>query len=185
MKFLSYVFLRLGLYRLKSRLYRFLFERKYRDVPVRPVSTLIEIGRRLGPKWWRADNWRQLWDAVSYPGRVQAYIDEGVPPLSGFDCDEFAIYTAHVLNVSRLRYVYSPRFVTVLWRKGWLVEGHNVCAYSDGEELGFYDYGVWRVGHSDYAALARSVCAEFAPGAEPMAFAVHDLELRPLVVERL
>lgn len=183
-QFIAYWFLRLGLYRLKSNVYRWLFERRFRAVPVSPVKSVDELLPRLPPSWWRADSFAQAWDAVSYPGRVQSFINRGFPPARGFDCDEFAIYSSAVISQS---WPGAPvYFLTVLWLEGWKIVGHNVCAYYTRAGYSFVDYREIREGFLSLKGIAYDVAFEFGgPDCTPLAFAAHRLDLTPEVVERL
>jgi hypothetical protein len=93
---------------------------------------------------WVADSWQQLWDAFSYPGKVQWIGTEGDRRVG--DCDEFAIYSATaILKANAAGYLKeyrNPRILTACWMdsKGKL-GGHNVCLLERDGGVAYMDYG--------------------------------------------
>lgn len=83
-----YCYLRFHGYKIWSNVYRFIWERKYKNFNLRTYKDLNALGSYLSAnsKKWLADSWKQLFDAVSYPGRVQDYFDGKLKLTEGNDC---------------------------------------------------------------------------------------------------
>jgi hypothetical protein len=147
-KLACYVFLRWHIYRVKSNVYRSLFEKKLEWYPVAPHRDLEALAATLRKCIWTADGPKQLWDAISFPGAVQARIDSGDWHIG--DCDEFAIYICAVILKSHIPGVADPKLLTVTWQeKDGTLGGHNVCLMrfpgAPAETAwGYMDYGMPR-----------------------------------------
>lgn len=194
------LFIKLHLYKLKSQLYRALFERKYRDVKIGVVARLARIPPIIDHgKKWRADGWRELFDAVSSPQRCQQiFLGLAPVPRSGLDCDEHAIYVAAVLKESLEAGlcgedgVANPRFFTVVWMdpKTWKPYGHNVCLLEVPQPGKYFpmhcymDYGLPSQAVQSISDVAAQVVAHYAPGAEVLVWAVQGVDLTPEMVCR-
>ena len=141
----SYLYLLL-ICRWWTRLYRLIWEARYSTTVLTSYRSIHELVDIMRTCHWTADGWRQLWDAWSYPGRVQSIISTKpeAERLIG-DCDEFAIYLAAVLEQSSSlggfengRFCLAPylgglmvdraRVLTLIWiNKDGKYGGHNVC----------------------------------------------------------
>jgi hypothetical protein len=192
-----WAYLGLRIYKAKSWAYRWLFEGRYRDVKVFTYATLQLLAARLRPSWYRPDGWRQLFDAVSYPGRVEAIWESGVPPKDGLDCDEYAIYSVAAVEKSlasglmRGEGITNPRLMTVMWlcADAWRPEGHNVCLMEVPQGEGrfskwtYMDYGNPGPHYESYADVATAIVTWYAGGpAVLLGYAVQRLDLTPEVV---
>jgi hypothetical protein len=141
--------MRLDLYRIKSNLYRAIFERQYRDYPLTTYSTFGELAAFLRTLIWTADSWTQLWDAISYAGKVEAIGYRGDRRVG--DCDEFAIYAAEAIRLSvqagKFHVRAETKMLTVTWLEGAVPGGHNVCFLELPDEpahrrYAYMDYGM-------------------------------------------
>lgn len=146
-----YCYLGFGGYKLWSKIYRFLWERKWRDVELKTFTTIAEMAKFVGgPGHWRADSWRALWDSVSSPQRVQQ-IFAGIEPQPehDLDCDDYMSFEAAVLHKSLKEGVLKEpdlaavHCLTITWLEAGTVfgSGHNVTLleYKDGL-WGYIDY---------------------------------------------
>lgn len=145
-----YVYLKY-LYQPKSWLYRWVFERRYRDVPVSLYSSIDELVRFIRRQVWTADGLSQGWDAFSYPGKIEMIGQQGDHKIG--DCDEFALYIAYALRESakagRIE-IFSPTdevginpcVLTVCWvNPNGSAGGHNVAFWQAGTTSYYMDYG--------------------------------------------
>lgn len=191
LRILVWVILRGGIYAGWSRVYRFLWERKYNVVKLHTYASLAELGAYLETKakLWAADSWRQFFDAIGTPGRVQLRF-EGLEPITdGLDCDDFAIWIANVVQrslasgkLSIRHQVTAPQLLTVTWldAKGHAT-GHNVCLLRSAASWAYMDYGT-PLGHSTTIAdVAQKVMWRYAgAGAKLLVWATHDKDLKHL-----
>jgi len=185
----TFLYLRLGVYRLWSNIYRAIWERRFRDIPLKIFMDLKELGRYLQENSgkWKADSWKQLFDAVSYPAKAQEVFDGRYEATEGLDCDDYSAYITNVLDLSLAVTqlpVANPRFFTVTWMNGWKVGGHNVAlvAVPDGG-YAYMDYGM-PTGHAlTPDGVARNVINSYA-GKEAVCivWCVAKKDLSPLVV---
>ena len=60
------------IYYVWSRVYQFLFERKYKEYILPELDKLESISGVLRCMGWRPDKFRELWDAVSSPQATYA-----------------------------------------------------------------------------------------------------------------
>ncbi len=184
-RFFAMSYMRLGLYRLWSLAYRWLFERRFSQIPIRPLGILeLSVRLQVNARMWRADGPKQLWDAVSDPARVQEVFDGKLDAEDGLDCDDFAIYAIATINASALRGlpmgVALPRLLTVMWADGWRFAGHNVCLVFTGRDHAFMDYGQPHGHANTVEGVARNVLKEYAPNATLLCWAVADGDLNPV-----
>lgn len=185
----------LHLYRLKSIVYRLLFEREFRDVKLSLFHSFQDIAEVIRPDAWRADSWETLFDAVSYPGKAQRVFEGTLHPTKNFDCDEFAIWLTAVLerckNAETIEGIKGVAMMSVIWAtEGFGINGHNVCLFARqaGTEFGFYvmDYGMPTGPFLSAAEAARNVVHRYGRGtALPLVMCCHDYKLRPLRSEAL
>lgn len=160
-------------YRRWSRLYRWLWERKYRDVPLTEYTGFIELARVVRSKNWVADGPRQLWDAISTPQAAQWLIDARDSKQS-FDCDEFAIYLCNVIQRALQKGAFADPnlveacFFTVTWIVPSTGEmgGHNVCGlrwnHKGKDVYGYMDYGMPLMAMFSWAEVAERVRIRYA-----------------------
>lgn len=193
-RLIAYPWLTWGGYAALSYVYRFLWERKYRDVPVNTFSSMSDLVKVLGGGTaWRADSWRALGDAFAYPGKVQKVLQKEEPqPTHDLDCDDFAIFTATAIEASRIAHptgwmgIFRARILTVTWLDGGFISGHNVVLLTVDDPEGtesaycYMDYGnpSKRVGNID--AVAELVREKYHKKTkEPIVWLVSDLTLKP------
>lgn len=128
-----------------ARFTAWLFDRKYRDIPVKAYASLNELAFTMSDAsyFYRPDSWMRLWDSISYPGRFQHFLDNGGPGNEDSnDCDDFANYIAHALIKSELPNVSNIRLLVVFWmQENNLPNGHAVCLFENGGKLAYMDYG--------------------------------------------
>ena len=138
-----------GFYYLWSRVYRFLFERRYRNRLVGDgIYNLQDLEIRMSRFCWLTDRMMQLWDAIGEPGRVEAGFDNPeIRKKFGNDCDEAAAYCARVLSKKRFNYE-CVGIMSVVGMDG----GHNVCIFNDVSKAidrqNWYYIGNWYGGES-------------------------------------
>lgn len=122
-------------YRWWSKLYRFLFQRKYVDYYMQysDIDSLIEAMSVLS---YRKDKAKELWDVCSHPGWVQFCIfdiqNQSILPIKQpdgpMDCDEFAIFAANAYeNKAAFTYPLSIAYI----KEDGKVSGHMVCVIHD------------------------------------------------------
>jgi len=133
-RFFSYCHLRFGIFKYWSLFYRFIWEQKFKNVPIRVFASLNDVVTFIGGgDRWRADSWRTLGDAVSSPERVQQ-IFAGVEPQpeSEFDCDDFMSFTVAAIDksikVGLMTEITSVKGLVVTWivKDTWVSAGHAV-----------------------------------------------------------
>lgn len=156
-----------------SRLYRFLFEGKYVKTELHGYTTMREVAFLLQKHahHYKPDGALQLGDAVSYPHKAQAVFDGKLPPpTDGFDCDDFAVFTANVLLLSINKgmmnpiEVSEPKFLSVIWMEGWAPNGHAVCLVRYKGNYAYMDYGFPRGEAPTIEGVVRNVMANNATG---------------------
>lgn len=170
-------------YRVKSWSYRYAFEKKYLSYPVREYHSLADLVKFVQTLEWVADSWEQLFDAISYPEKVE-YVGYYGDKKVG-DCDEFAVYLAAAINKSPALPVGRAQLLTVIWvdaknKPG----GHNVCLLrSKDDHWGYMDYGPPRY-YTSLREVVDAVVARYGKdGAECCGWAVSDpATLAPLEV---
>lgn len=171
----SFLYLRLHIYRLWSNLYRFIWERSYKNVQIHKFERLALLVDFIRLQKWKADSWKEMFDAVSSPQKVQAIGQDMAGDHYIGDCDEFAVYLsnaiAEALAVGLMAEdnLQSPRFLTITWieKKTWKATGHNVCLLAHPQAIGgtlysYMDYGkpsVKLFSISDVVKLVRDTYA--------------------------
>jgi hypothetical protein len=126
-----------------SKLYQRILERPWigfqilpwhRDITPWRAQSLMKVLE------WRADGWRELWNAVHHPLIVSEAIS-WYQPKGAMDCEDFALWAATALDKR-----YEARVLCVYWSTGrwpWQQAGHAVCLYHD-PDLNEYGYiGNW------------------------------------------
>ena len=162
------------LYFVWSRIYRALFEGK--RAPVREFKTLTDLVLYVRGFKWRADSWRQLFDAVGHPEHVE-WLAQNDPDKFIGDCDEFAVYQAHVIStqpsVAESWHIKKAEVMSVTWYKfGGEAEtgnpmgygGHNVCLIQLEEGKWCYqDYGFPSAPRDTIYEVANDARVRYAP----------------------
>lgn len=143
------------IYKIKTYVQRFLFERKNKksEVPLRKDMFTLTADT-FGMKW-RADGWRELWDMFASAEAAQYKIEN--PPEHGFDCDEFAIsHCARINKALAAGYklflkdaqVVRAEIGAVFWVDGLKPAAHHVCIVEVQTNLNetkytYIDYDLW------------------------------------------
>lgn len=155
-----------------SKIYRFLYERKFKDVKLTKYANFTELSKFVGSQTWVADKFKQLWDATSTPQKVQ-WVADNTPKHEIGDCDEFAIYSVNVVedglsdgtfNDPNL-HVQDAYMLTVCWvNQDNKLMGHNVCLLDTGEDLKwrYMDYHMPSVAKATIGEIALLVAASFS-----------------------
>ncbi len=130
-----------------SRLYRRLFEGRYRNVALPAAASLGEIQQVLSQLTWVPDDWRRLFDSVSYPEATWARRQD--------DCDGFACLAAALLR--RWRPETRPVLLTVIVSPAR--DSHTVCIFEEDDgSLRFFDNSTLRPEeYRTFADLASEV----------------------------
>jgi len=144
-KIFYYLFHKLRIYTFWSHIYRFLYHRRYKNIPLDSNLTPVETLKKLQRLKWSKDRFKELFDAFGSPHWVQYCINQtglGNPQPSGaLDCDEFSIWSAWVLKAE-----FKPVILNVNWHDADGFDGHNVCLF---EILGKYRHiGNWGLSES-------------------------------------
>lgn len=187
-RFWSWAYLRSGAYKVWSGVYRFFWERRFRDVPLRVYSDLADLGKILNKDSgkWRADSWKSFGDAVSRPGKAQEVFDGKFEATENFDCDDFAIYITNALTKSLAAGstlpLAEPKFFTVMWMTGWKPGGHNVCLIKDpAGGYQYMDYGMPTGWGETVAEVARNVANRYATReSDLIGWAISEYDLTPV-----
>lgn len=190
----SFLFIWLRIYSTWSKVYQWLFQRKYRS-PLLVLPGFAEITKQLhGGSFYRADGIKELGDAISHPEYSQWVLDHGYAPM-GFDCDDHAIYIVAAANKSMAldrwadSSVRSVKFMTVTWidDKGKL-SGHNVALieyrHSDWwSTFTYMDYDHPQARRILIEDVLEDIRAKYGGiGAESLGWALHDENLKVLEV---
>jgi len=168
-----------------SRLYRWLYERQYRNVPIQTYDTLEQLARVISRQKWTMDSWREFFHAVSTPQKVQALINANARGAYIGDCDEFAIYLVAAVrrSMARLRMpgVLSAQMMTVSWNEGWVPQAHNVCLLQmlDGfmVRYAYMDYGKPSRMYYSIEDVAQAVAEAYDKAAIPLVYAISNEDL--------
>lgn len=188
-------------YKVKSWVYRRLWERKYLKSEIVTFPSLEALAEftKYG-SLWKGDSWRAGFDAVSTPGRVQAIFAGAEPaPTEDLDCDDHAIFVVAASNRSldegllNAEGVMRPRFFTVTWMRTdtWVPTGHNVCLFEvpQGPERFpkwcYMDYGAPSAHVESIHDVARAVMLRYANGpAKLIVWCTQKEDLTPQLTHR-
>jgi hypothetical protein len=142
------IYIRSRYYRNWSKLYQWLYERKYANTPIATYATLAALHDVINTCTWVQDGLKELGDAFSTAGYIQNVINQGGARKIG-DCDEFAMYNSTAIadsikaGVWKDRAIKDTQIMTLCWKDaktgGW--NGHNVCVilWADGK-FSYVDY---------------------------------------------
>lgn len=155
-----------GLYFLWTKIYRFIWQRKYKG-NVAARETLNELIETLNKRKWTKDTWRELGDAISYPRYFEEVGEKGI---LGNDCDDHAIWA---LNAAREGFsdgedTYMPEgLFTVTWNAGKGLSGHNVALFkcvTPGKEYDLAhlsNWGFYKYSDRTYEFVAKDIARRF------------------------
>ena len=114
-----------------SQFYRFLYERKYKDVKVDVGDTYVKLVTFSQKLKWTADGIKQLFDVFHSPGYIQT---RGDASLDGGDCGSFAIWLATSLGLAlkagtfEQKNVCGAEVISVIWMETTgKMNAHNLC----------------------------------------------------------
>jgi hypothetical protein len=110
-----------------SKLRRCLFESKYQKTELPEVNSLDDIEASLKKIDYKIDWILELFDSISYPGRVWEKQED--------DCDGFAILAAELLR--RWSPETEPVLITAMVRP--YSRCHTVCAFTHGGNLQYFN----------------------------------------------
>jgi hypothetical protein len=192
----AFYYIRLGIMRLWSNIYAWLWERKT-QAPLQRFEGLGELVSFIRTLKWRMDTWRELWDSVSSIGAIM-WRALNRPDKAIGDCDEFGRLSACVIR-NELRDnrawgggdIDTAFLLTVMWKKTggqeWTSNkkgygGHNVCLirYTDGY-WSYMDYGMPSTPRLEIAEVVKDVRDRYAQVYQPLGYAFHDPETLQLV----
>ena len=135
-----------------SKVYRWLWQRKYRFVPLQQDLSVEAADKELRHLKWRADGWRELWDSTGSPHFVQHAINEvkegREQPKRSLDCDDFSSWASHTIHK-----MYDPLLFSVgyaknrkpkkwynrFWHPFTRLKGHMMCLTYDAS-TGLYKH---------------------------------------------
>jgi len=142
--------LRSGRYR-RSRLSRWLFERRYLNMSLPAVTSLADIEVQLKQVKWTMDGPLHLYDSISYPQTVWAKKKD--------DCDGFAILATKLLQ--QWQPDTRPVLITAMLRPAQ--NSHTVCSFNaPGGSLWFFDNSSLRQGNFEkYADIVEQIKSNF------------------------
>ena len=169
-----------GWWRTWSRVYRFLFNRKYKNVVVPRNLSYIRADEEMRKLKWSADKLLQLWDVVGSPRWVQHCmnrINEGPPqPIGALDCDEYSCWAAHAIH---------PKYMPLLFCFCWYdtrddkIHGHAMC-WVKNKDGKYFHLGNWGM-RGPYTNL-NDACLEImnycGAGSKPVGWALLDKDLK-------
>ena len=129
---LAWVALKGRLYYAWSRMYRWLWQRRYKDVVIPSYTTLDGIASVVARMRWRADGWRELWDAISDPRATWSYhVNDLGKEGPANDCDDISMWAVdriqQAVDAGALNEVDEVGMLSVPWLDDGEAGGHNVC----------------------------------------------------------
>lgn len=191
-----YLYVQLRIYKYWSKLYRLIWERKYRNVALPVYHDIQQLVNFISTLTWVADGPKELFDAVSSPQKVEWIGRLGDRKVG--DCDEFAIYITNALSLNKEIGTLQPfagifpikevYFMTVPWAKGrdGKAGGHNVCliewALSVGTGFSYMDYGFPSLARSTIREVVRDVRVQYAGQDDQVGYSLHDRDLNVVKV---
>jgi hypothetical protein len=139
MRWLTSLALKYKLYYRWSKVYQWLYERKYRNVELPTFYSLEDIQKLTDEMQWRKDTWVMLWDAISTPRATYGrHVDDDKDKAG--DCDDISLSAiSFIENMVDNGYINNIREVGLL-SCPWLNEenkagGHNVGVFAYKEEI--------------------------------------------------
>jgi len=176
-RLLYWLMFRGHLYFLWSLIYRYTWNRRFKKHPVPEIPSKWSAHLLQKDLTWKADRWRELWDAIAWPGYGQWRYEQEVrgepTPPGAFDCDDYAVWLAYGLAKSE----HNALVLNVVVRSGKGVKGHHVALVEDevgGERL------LWHVGNwgmrGPFDSLRHAVL-DVATGLEKPEHGVHNYNI--------
>lgn len=183
LKILVWFALKCRLYYVWSKIYRFLYERKYRHVVLPKLNSIEEVEDLIGNISWRKDKWYMLWDAISIP---QAAYGRYLDKKAGGDCDDISILAVHLIEDLIKRRKVQNFLQVGLLSVPWLdmsnkVGGHNVCIikYKMDDKLYYGHISNWNMGRVRWAFTSKEAVVDEIPrGGTTLGWAIADKNLK-------
>ena len=165
------------LYFLWSVIYRYTYQRHFRKHPVPPIGSKWSAHLLQKDLTWRADRWREMFDAIAWPGygqwRYERELATGRVPPGAFDCDDYAVWLAYGLCKGG----YKALVLNVVVPSGRTIKGHHVCLL---EEIVDGEKQLWHVGNwgmrGPFDSLRHAVL-EVATGLEDPVHGVYNYNI--------
>lgn len=161
-------------YKYWSKLYRFLFQRKYKNIELKKYFKLEDINNIFFNIKWKKDGFKELWDAIGSPQNFQNtinLINSGKKQSEdALDCDDFAQYASMVYTpkgefdkISKGEEgTYEEVYLLGIAYKKFLTKklsGHMVCLVRKIEFIPNYSeqkaIPPWRSAHISYTHLSN------------------------------
>lgn len=119
--------MKLRLYKFWSKLYRFLFHRKYKKTSINQFLHFDDVKQNIQKLTWTRDGIKEFFDAIGSPHWVQHCLNEidngKKQPKGALDCDDYAVWCAHALI-----HGYKNRLLSVVYEKpDGSIGGHMIC----------------------------------------------------------
>jgi hypothetical protein len=187
------LFVGFGFYGLWSRLYQWVWLRRYKNITLSTYKTYQDLVNVTKTLKWVADGPKQLWDAFSSPQWVEYVVKWSADKRVG-DCDEFAIYNANTLNrsVTDKAFTDDPNFshagiLTVSWiDKDGHISGHNVALLISEHEFDqmyqYMDYDLPSTKQYSVRQVVQDILDRYAPGGELIAYSVMSPDLKHVAI---
>jgi hypothetical protein len=175
-----WLYFSLRIYRAWSKIYQFIYERKYKDVKLPEYKSAKEIAEFTRANCiWTADKFKELFDATSRPEKVQYIATQGDHHVG--DCDEFAIYNAICIDDAILRgdmkEYESADIMAVMWIDVLgKPNGHNVALIkmADRPAYTYMDYSTPSVYCIAIDDVALAVVNTYDRGSRLLGYAISD-----------
>jgi hypothetical protein len=145
-----------------SKLYRFMFEKKYKKNTVEKVPKLETIHNKIKHLKWQPDGFKELYDVCRNPEYGQYLINNHTlglePPKGAFDCDDFASYCSAAFNPRDKNDIGKILTVTYIDEtKKLKVGGHVVFCVYHGFEKKYSVLSNWGLELKKYNTIAEVV----------------------------
>lgn len=185
-KFFLKFAIKIKYYKRWSKLYNFLFMRKYKNIKIEKKSSLKEIESDLFKLSYRKDGWKELWDVCASPQYVQHCLNEvkagRKQPSGPLDCDEFSRYCRNIVPNK-----YLPHLLSVIYQRlDKSIGGHMVCVVSDLDDtnkLEMFHISNWGL-YGPYSST-KDVIQSILKDNTLIGACIYSKELDPLVWENL
>lgn len=185
-------------YKWKTKLQRFIFERKSKKVEVPILDSIGAITSGVFPAKYVGDDWRLLWDMMASPEHTE-WLIQNQDHKESFDCDEFA--TGHLSRIKQAmkaghklewqgREILDASYMMVMWHgEGWHFNAHHVCLLMLKGAGGLTEWA-----HVDYPtalhysptsspqAVAMRIAKHYDERAEIVITVLEDIFLTPFMV---
>ena len=181
-KLIYWLIIQSRLYQNWSRLYKFLFQRKYKNMVYIDTTTSPEaLQLRLDRITYHKDTIKQLFDVVHSPYYCKYVLDcaeKNDQPEGSFDCDDYSMLAIHMLDEH-----FNPKLLGVTYKKKnkkFKFGGHMVCYF---ETL----YGFRHMGNQGLSTVYKSLEAmvkdiAYRADGDLIGYTVFDKDLKVIKV---